>query len=100
MLLFTTSELLHLYGKLDKEISIHIKFDTGMNRYGFDASEVDELVANLKKYPKLKIQSICSHLAASDNSEKDSFTNTQFQVFDKVSNSFSKRLINLLTDIS
>jgi Alr-MurF fusion protein len=90
-------ELLHLYGKLNKEISIHIKFDTGMNRYGFDASEVDELVANLKKYPKLKIQSICSHLAASDNSEKDSFTNTQFQVFDKVSSSFSK-MINQLID--
>ena len=84
------SELLHLYGKLHKEIRIHIKFDTGMNRYGFDFSEVDELVANLKNYPKLKIQSICSHLAASDNSEKDSFTNDQFQVFDNVSNSFSK----------
>jgi len=84
------SELLHLYGKLDKEIRIHIKFDTGMNRYGFDACEVDELVVDLQKYPKLKIQSICSHLAASDNSTEDSFTNTQFQVFEKVSSSFSK----------
>ena len=84
------SELLHIYGKLDKEIRIHIKFDTGMNRYGFGPSEVDELLGDLKKYPKLKIQSICSHLAASDNSEKDSFTNDQFQVFDNVSNSFSK----------
>jgi alanine racemase len=90
------SELLHLYGKLDKEIRIHIKFDTGMNRYGFDTSEVDELVANLQKYPKLKIQSICSHLAASDNSTEDSFTNTQFQVFEKVSSSFSKGINQLI----
>jgi alanine racemase len=90
------SELLHLYGKLDKEIKIHIKFDSGMNRYGFDFSEVDELVANLKKYPKLKIQSICSHLAASDNSAEDSFTNTQFQVFEKVSSSFSKGFNQLI----
>jgi alanine racemase len=90
------SELLHLYGKLDKEIKIHIKFDTGMNRYGFDFSEVDELVANLKKYPKLKIQSICSHLAASDNSTEDSFTNAQFKVFEKVSNSFSKAINQLI----
>jgi len=84
------TELLHLYGKLDKEIRIHIKFDTGMNRYGFDTSEVDKLVADLRKYPKLKIQSICSHLAASDNSEQDNFTNDQFQVFENVSSSFSK----------
>ena len=91
------SELLHIYGKLDKEIKIHIKFNTGMNRYGFDASEVNELIANLKTYPKLKIQSICSHLAASDNSTEDSFTNVQFQVFEKLSSSFSKgtnQLIN------
>jgi len=91
------SELLHIYGKLDIEIRIHIKFDTGMNRYGFDSSEVDKLVADLQKYPKLKIQSICSHLAASDNSTEDSFTNTQFQVFEKVSSLFSKG-IKQLTD--
>jgi alanine racemase len=90
------SELLHLYGKLDAEIRIHIKFDTGMNRYGFDFSEVDKLVADLLKYPKLKIQSICSHLAASDNIEKDSFTNTQFQVFENLSNSFSKEFNQLI----
>ena len=90
------SELLHLYGKLNKEIRIHIKFDTGMNRYGFDSSEVNELVANLQKYPKLKTQSICSHLAASDNSTEDSFTNAQFQVFEKVSSSFSKGINQLI----
>ena len=90
------SELLHLYGKLDTEIRIHIKFDTGMNRYGFDSSKVDELVADLQKYPKLKIQSICSHLAASDNITEDSFTNAQFKVFDNVSNSFSISLSKII----
>ena len=90
------SELLHIYGKLDIEIRIHIKFDTGMNRYGFDSSEVDKLVADLQKYPKLKIQSICSHLAASDNSTEDSFTNTQFQVFENVSNLFSKEFNQII----
>ena len=91
------SELLHLYGKLDTEIRIHIKFDTGMNRYGFESSEVKRVVADLRKYPKLKIQSICSHLAASDNIKEDSFTNTQFKVFDNVSNLFSK-ILNQIID--
>ena len=89
-------ELLHLYGKLDSEIRIHIKFDTGMNRYGFNASEVDNVLANLQKYPKLKTQSICSHLAASDNCTEDNFTNEQFQVFDNICNSFSSGFDQLI----
>jgi alanine racemase len=89
-------ELLHLYGKLDTEIRIHIKFNTGMNRYGFNVSEVDNVLADLRKYPKLKIQSICSHLAASDNSTEDNFTNEQFQAFDNISNSFSSGFDQLI----
>ena len=90
------SELLHIYGKLDVEIRIHIKFDTGMNRYGFEYSEVDKVVSNLQKYPKLKIQSICSHLAASDNITEDSFTNSQFKVFDNLSHSFLNNFNQLI----
>jgi len=90
------NELLHLYGKLNKQIRIHIKFDTGMNRFGFNSNELNKLVSDLKKYPKLKIQSVCSHLAASDNSTEDSFTNTQFQVFDQVSSAFSKGINQLI----
>ena len=89
-------ELLHIYGKLDTEIRVHIKFDTGMNRYGFNASEVNRVLANLQKYPKLKILSICSHLASSDNSSEDSFTNGQFQAFDNIYNSFSNGFNQLI----
>jgi len=81
-------ELLKIYGELNKEINIHIKFNTGMNRYGFNPDEVQQLVQTLKKYPTLKIQSICSHLAASDKPKKDEFTKNQFQVFESISNLF------------
>jgi len=89
-------QLLHHYGKLDKEINIHIKFNTGMNRYGFESNEVDGILADLQKYPKLKIQSICSHLAASDKRTEDSFTNSQFKVFEDVSNLLSTGLNQLI----
>ena len=85
-------ELLHLFGKLDTEINIHIKYNTGMNRYGFNFDETKALIELLKKYPKLKIQSICSHLAASDNPKQDTFTNKQFLLFDKIYALFFKHL--------
>ena len=66
-------KLLQLYGELNTELNIHIKFNTGMNRYGFNPDEVKKVIDTLQQYPKLKIQSICSHLAASDNPENDKF---------------------------
>jgi len=85
-------KLLQLYGELNKEICIHIKFNTGMNRYGFNPDEIELLAKVLLKYPKLKIQSICSHLAATDNPKKDEFTNKQFLVFDRICTTFFQEL--------
>ena len=85
-------KLLQLYGELNKEICIHIKFNTGMNRYGFNPEEIKLLTKTLLRYPKLKLQSICSHLAATDNPEKDEFTNKQFLVFDTICATFFQEI--------
>ena len=85
-------KLLQLYGELNKEICIHLKFNTGMNRYGFNADEIELLAKTLLKYPKLKLQSICSHLAATGNPKKDEFTNMQFLVFDRICTTFFQQL--------
>lgn len=74
--------LLDIYGSLNKEINIHIKFNTGMNRYGFDPIDIKEINNKLQKYPKLKVQSVCSHLAASDNTAKDELSKKQFEIFE------------------
>ncbi len=60
---------------------IHLKIDTGMRRLGFEPSEVDELINKLKSCSTIKVVSIFSHLAASDNSDLDEFTNHQISVF-------------------
>ena len=85
-------KLLQLYGELNKEICIHIKFNTGMNRYGFNPEEIKLLTKTLLRYPKLKLQSICSHLAATDNPKKDEFTNKQCLVFDTICTTFFQEL--------
>jgi len=71
---------------------IHIKIDSGMHRLGFTDEEVDELIVLLEKYPNLKVQSIFSHLAASEDDEEDSFTQSQIDYFKKLSDKISQSI--------
>lgn len=64
---------------------IHIKLDTGMRRLGFDEKDMNELVVRLKNNRNLKISSVFSHLAASDNPAHDDFTRQQIKLFSKMS---------------
>lgn len=61
---------------------IHIKLDSGMHRLGFYASDGKELISRLKKMPMLKVKSVFSHLAGSDEEKHDEFTLDQLRLFD------------------
>jgi alanine racemase len=56
---------------------IHIKFDTGMHRLGFENDDLLELRAILKDNKKVKIISIFTHLVASADKKHDEFTQQQ-----------------------
>tara|TARA_B100001250_G_C19701478_1_gene744949 strand:+ start:54 stop:1166 length:1113 start_codon:yes stop_codon:yes gene_type:complete len=62
-------------------VPIHLKINTGMNRWGFNLSEIPSLIDKLKNIKTIKIKSIYSHLASSNNVQDDSFTNNQIQHF-------------------
>jgi Alr-MurF fusion protein len=66
-------------------VGIHLKIDTGMHRLGFDPSEADELINQLKGRSHLRIRSVFSHLAEADNPGGDDFTRHQISVFRMVS---------------
>lgn len=66
---------------LKKTMKIHIKLDTGMRRLGFENQDITGLVSILQQYPILKVQSVFSHLAASDSAEHDGFTAQQVDCF-------------------
>ncbi|NEU08264.1 bifunctional UDP-N-acetylmuramoyl-tripeptide:D-alanyl-D-alanine ligase/alanine racemase [Flavihumibacter sp. R14] len=68
---------------------IHLKLDTGMHRLGFMASEVSKLIDLLAETKAVKIKSIFSHLAASDEPEHDEFTKTQIRTFENISSKIS-----------
>ncbi len=61
----------------------HIKLDTGMHRLGFMKDELPELIEYLKDKPRIKVQSIFSHLAASDDPQHDEFTRGQYEMYKK-----------------
>jgi alanine racemase len=71
---------------------IHIKIDTGMKRLGFLSSEVDELISVLKKNPYVRVKSIFSHLAATDENYHDEFTNAQINCFKTISKKIAETL--------
>jgi len=64
---------------------IHIKFDTGMHRLGFEEDTTDELIAALKGNTNVQIKSILSHLATSDDVEHMDFAHSQIALFEKLS---------------
>lgn len=71
-------------------VGIHIKLDTGMRRLGFDDEQVDDLIKKLKENPLVKIKSVFSHLAGSDDKEQEEFTLKQIQSFQQMTHKFKR----------
>ena len=65
----------------NKPIKIHLKLNTGMNRLGFDEKDIELLLKQINDNPLLKIQSVFSHLANSDEPSYDKYTKDQFNLF-------------------
>lgn len=73
-----------------KNYPIHLEIETGMNRLGFDPKEVNLLGKRLANNPNLKVQSVFSHLAASEDAGEDAFTLHQFTLLTKASKELKK----------
>lgn len=73
-----------------KTTLIHIKLDTGMHRLGFEEKDVPELIVRIKNNKYLRVNSVFSHLAASDEKEHDLFTKEQIESFKEMSNQIQK----------
>lgn len=71
---------------------IHIKFNTGLNRLGFWESDVDLIVENLSGGTAVKVISVFSHLAASEDPDEKDFSLTQINTFSKISQELKEKL--------
>lgn len=71
---------------------IHLEFDTGINRLGFDAVDIDFIIEKLSKTNSIKVKSAFSHLAASEDLKLKEFTLGQINSFKKISEELLEKL--------
>jgi len=63
---------------------VHIKINSGMNRLGFDVSDVSELAPKLVALKdKLNVYSVFTHLAGSDEAKFDRLTEKQIERYNE-----------------
>ena len=60
---------------------IHIKFNTGLNRLGFWHTDIPSILSSLKESNNVIVNSLFSHLAASEDPNEQEFTVNQINNF-------------------
>ena len=64
-----------------ESLPVHIKIDSGMHRLGFYQEDMPKLIARLQGQKAVRVASVFSHLAGSDEAQFDAFTHEQATYF-------------------
>ncbi|MBC7741799.1 MAG: alanine racemase [Bdellovibrionaceae bacterium] len=74
----------------DETVKVHLKFNTGMNRIGFNADQAEKLSAYFKKSKKLKLKALLTHFAQSEDAvSTEGFSAQQTKLFLEIMTAFS-----------
>ena len=75
-----------------KNYPVHIKFNTGLNRLGFESNEMDLVLEQLSRTSTIKVKSVFSHLAASEDLNEKTFTLGQINLYKSLSSAFIEKI--------
>jgi alanine racemase len=78
--------------RLQKNVFVHIKIDTGLSRLGFLWNHAIEIIEQIAQLPFVSIQGIFSHLAEAESLDQ-TFTNLQYDRFNIVLSQCKQRNI-------
>jgi len=81
LLTISGREYLDALGRSGARPDFHLKIDSGMHRLGFMPDEIDDLSSRLGSCEAVRVVSVFSHLAASEDPDYDEFTHRQAKVF-------------------
>lgn len=72
-----------------REVRVHVEVETGMHRLGLNENDLNEVLEILKRSKNIRVVSVFSHLAGSDDAAHDEFSKVQldrYQAFyDRIS---------------
>ena len=75
-----------------EQVPIHIKIDSGMHRLGFYKEDMPRLIQRLKGQNTVRVRSVFSHLAGSDEAQFDAFTMQQICYYKQCADLLSEGL--------
>ena len=75
-----------------KKYPCHFKINTGLNRVGFNEKEAEKAIKKIKSCDSIRLVSIYSHLAATDDNRESKFTLSQISLFKKISSHVKSEL--------
>ncbi len=78
--------------KNQKDYPVHLKLNTGLNRLGFEPDEIPFMAEALSRTKSIRVKSIFSHLAASEDIKERDFTKSQIEDFKKLSADLISRI--------
>jgi alanine racemase len=73
------------------QFPVHIEIESGMNRLGFTPAELDEVIPAVQQ-SAFKVQSVFSHLAASEEVQQDEYTMRQARKYLAAAERFGEAL--------
>lgn len=83
--------LLAMKARKISNVRVHLKFDTGMSRLGFEASESDRLVDFFQDHPELCLAGVMTHLhSGEDADDVRGHSFLQLRQFQNLAKKFSK----------
>jgi alanine racemase len=92
-------EELLVHSQNHENLSVHIKFDTGMGRQGFDVADADKVIALAKRKPDA-VKGLCSHFANVEDVTEQAYAEKQLQDFQHVSQMFKENGFAIKNHIS
>lgn len=85
----TWEQIAALEAVADETVKVHLKFNTGMNRLGFNFDQAEKLSAYFKQSKKLKLKALLSHFAIGEDAYlTDGFSFQQTKVFENIFDQF------------
>ncbi|MCK9185922.1 alanine racemase [Candidatus Gracilibacteria bacterium] len=80
----TVSRLGEIAEKLDKKAKIHIKIETGNNRQGVVAEEIEDFVKYILSFKNLEIEGLSTHFANIEDTKDHSYAEIQLKKFNEI----------------